>query len=434
MVLGSPVGSIDFVSLNVNEVVCKASFTLFNSRKLEDPQMELLLLRCCSGNAKMTYWQRTCNPYYIKEQIKDFDMAIDRSIQHILGTPIFGLDRLTAHLPMSMGGLGIPIASLSNEASFVASVGSSWLLQPNNIPRSGFHEARLKLISNGAVIPSLCSKSSTDVSLLILPQLKEFIQKKFMLTINGKIKEDVYLQADSRKKTILTGRCCKGSSYWLTSPPNAEHHTTIDSSAFRLLLKYNMGIPLLSKPQKCPDCQKIQDKYGHHALSCKKSSTAIDKHNSIVNGIARHMQQAKISFSFEAFNPFNETRQRPGDIYMHEFDIYGEAFFDVSVINICADSYISRASKGQLEGSKIRFEEKQKKYRELGPRLKPLVIESTGGWHPFSYDYLKTLADHISARIDKSAIKALDDILTTVSFCLQRNQGAMLVRRCLDLN
>jgi hypothetical protein len=62
----------------------------------------------------------------------------------------------------------------------------------------------------------------------------------------------------------------------------------------------------------------------------------------------------------------NNTRQRPGDIYMPEFDIYGDAFLDVSVINICADIYVSRATKGQLEGSRIRFEEKMKKYPELG--------------------------------------------------------------------
>lgn len=42
----------------------------------------------------------------------------------------------------------------------------------------------------------------------------------------------------------------------------------------------------------------------------------------------------------------NDTRQTPGDIYMHKFDIYGEAFFDVSVISICTESYASKAAKG----------------------------------------------------------------------------------------
>jgi hypothetical protein len=61
------------------------------------------------------------------------------------------------HIPLSMGGIGIPIAATSNEAAFVSSIGSSWLLQPDIDPRAGFHEARLKLISNGAAVPTYVS-------------------------------------------------------------------------------------------------------------------------------------------------------------------------------------------------------------------------------------------------------------------------------------
>ena len=118
---------------------------------------------------------------------------------------------------------------------------------------------------------------------------------------------------------------------------------------------------------------------------------------------------------------------------MPEFDVYGDAFFDVSVISICANSYVSRAAKGQLEGSKIRYVQKMAKYPDLGTRFKPLVIESTGGWHPYSFDYLKTLADHIAAKTNKTARDALNGLLTTSAFCLQRHQGTMLVRRCLGL-
>jgi hypothetical protein len=54
---------------------------------------------------------------------------------------------------------------------------------------------------------------------------------------------------------------------------------------------------------------------------------AIDKHNSIVNGIFGHMKKANITCSSETFNPMNDTRQRAGDIYMPEFDMYGDALW-----------------------------------------------------------------------------------------------------------
>jgi hypothetical protein len=380
----------------------------------------------------MTYWQRTCVPSIIKDELTEFDLAIDRSLQHILGTPVFGADRETVHLPLSMGGLGIPIASISSEAAFVASVGASWGLQPNTEIRNGFNEARLKLINSGSAVPVLPAKPN-DVNTPLLTELKEFSQNKFMLAINRKIREEIGASANVKKEIIMKGRSCKGASYWLTTPPNIHFNTVIEASVFRALLKYSIGLPLLNGSHRCPDCGMNQDNYGHHALSCKVASGSIDKHNSIVDGIFRRLKKAHITCSSEAFNPMKDNRERPGDIYMPAFDVYGDAFFDVSVISICADSYFSRAAKGQLEGSKIRYDLKMKKYPDLGPRFKPLVVESTGGWHTYSFEYLKTLAEHIASKTNKSAKDALNELLTTAAFCLQRHQGTMLVRRCFGL-
>jgi hypothetical protein len=57
--------------------------------------------------------------------------------------------------PLSMGGLGIDIASLSAESAFVSSVGATFNLQRNMLPRAGFSTARAKLIDNGVPVPLL---------------------------------------------------------------------------------------------------------------------------------------------------------------------------------------------------------------------------------------------------------------------------------------
>jgi Reverse transcriptase (RNA-dependent DNA polymerase) len=432
VVLGAPIGTATFVKDHVRRIIDNASTNIFKSRDINDPQMELLLLRCSSGSPKLNYWQRSCIPDMIQEELADFDRSIDRGLQHILGTPIFGQNRLTCHLPLSMGGLGIPIASISSDAAFVASVGASWTLQPSSEVRHGFQDARLRLLGKNASVPDLPTKFSNELPPLFKP-LKEFSQRKFMLAINGTIRSDIGSTSNIKKEIIMKGRSCKGANYWLTSPPNPRFNTKIEGAAFRLLLKYSIGLPLLRGSHKCPDCGKDQDNYGHHALSCKVASGAIDKHNSIVNGIFGLLKKAHITCSSEAFNPMKDNQERPGDIYMPEFDVYGDAFFDLSVISICADSYFARAAKGQLEGSKIRYDLKMKKYPDLGSRFKPLIIESTGGWHPFSFDYLKTLADHIAAKTNVISKDALNTLLTTSAFRLQRHQGTMLVRRCLGL-
>ena len=375
-------------------IVHNVGFNLFKSRELEDPQQELLLLRCCTGSSKMIYWLRTCRPDFISDEVDILDSLINDALQHIIGIPLSVEKRDFAHLPLSLAGLGITKASLVKEAAFVASVGASWPLQPVTTPRQGYNEAVMFLRSYGILVPSIINSTVSSP----LKQNKEFSQVLLSKSINANIRETIKSNSNIKTKVLLEGRSCKGANYWLTSIPNLWSNTVIDPAAFRCLLKYSIGIPIMSEDQRCPDCGKNQDKFGHHALSCKVASGKIDRHNSIVEGISAQLKIAAINHRVEKSNPMSNSRERPGDLYMPEFDTYGEAYFDVSVISICADAYYNRADLGQLKGSDIRYKAKMKKYPDLGSRFKPLVLESTGGWHAYSFEYLKKLADHIASR------------------------------------
>jgi hypothetical protein len=98
------------------------------------------------------------------------------------------------------------------------------------------------------------------------------------------------------------------------------------------------------------------DVYGDHAVTCK-TTAVIDKHNSIVRSLFKKMSAVANSCTMEAHH-------RPADISIPEFDIYGDAFLDVSVINI---PYLQKSSKGKLCVSKIRFLEK---YPDLGAKFR----------------------------------------------------------------
>jgi hypothetical protein len=54
-----------------------------------------------------------------------------------------------------------------------------------------------------------------------------------------------------------------------------------------------------------------------------------------------------MSCIYESKNLNNPSRQRPGDIFAPEFDNYGGAYFDVSVI---VKSHLGKSSKGLLMG------------------------------------------------------------------------------------
>ena len=209
----------------MSKIVSNSISLMTKTQEIEDPQMELLLLRCCPCSPKIAFWTRTCNPVTIASELGTFDIGMDRCLQHIVGSPVSGLVRNLAHLPLSFGGLGIPIVYLITDFSFVSSVGSSWNLQPNLQPRSGYLEASLRISDLGASVATLPLKN-----LSVCPsfnQSKDFSQKSLM--VQSRLKE----QTNVTTNVIISGRSCKGSNYWLATPPCAASDSIIESRSFQ---------------------------------------------------------------------------------------------------------------------------------------------------------------------------------------------------------
>ena len=103
----------------------------------------------------------------------------------------------------------------------------------------------------------------------------------------------------------------------------------------------------MTEPSSCPDCGNLQDIHGAHALACRVASGSIDQHDSIVDRIFAQLKQARINCTKEGYES-PESQRRPGDIFIPDFDVYGDAFLDLSVISTVApaksDSRPKRAS------------------------------------------------------------------------------------------
>ena len=82
-------------------------------KDLDVSQMELLLLRPCTGFQKIVYLLKTCRPDF------DFDLVINSSIFNLQGEPINGYLRKFWALPL--GGFGITISADQSEAAFATS-------------------------------------------------------------------------------------------------------------------------------------------------------------------------------------------------------------------------------------------------------------------------------------------------------------------------
>ena len=78
---------------------------------LEDPQLELTLLRACYGLPKFSFCLRTTEPTFSRKACIDFDYNQRSALSNILGSPIDDRTWAQASLPISLGGLGLRSAS-----------------------------------------------------------------------------------------------------------------------------------------------------------------------------------------------------------------------------------------------------------------------------------------------------------------------------------
>ena len=123
VLLGAPVGSAAFSRSVVAARVEKLSLTLSKVSTLQDPQVQLALVRSCFGLPKFAYCLRTCDPAIACNEFADFDDAQCRALSSIVAAPLSIQDPqwILASLPVSLGGLGLRSAAIHSAAAFVAS-------------------------------------------------------------------------------------------------------------------------------------------------------------------------------------------------------------------------------------------------------------------------------------------------------------------------
>jgi hypothetical protein len=100
-------------TIGIGRIMCRLAV-------LEDPQVELLLLRACMCLCRMVHVLRCSPPHAVAEGIAVFDDALHPSLRRIVvaGGPGFGsLQAEIAALPLSAGGLGIVRVSMRRRRS-----------------------------------------------------------------------------------------------------------------------------------------------------------------------------------------------------------------------------------------------------------------------------------------------------------------------------
>ena len=115
--LGSDYYFAEFFSKKVDKVL-KAQELLVD---LNNPQVEIQLLRSCQSICKLNHLIRTGLSHMVSDQLSRFDLGMQRSLCYITRSSISNLAWMQASLPIRLGGLGLRSAQSSAAAAFVGS-------------------------------------------------------------------------------------------------------------------------------------------------------------------------------------------------------------------------------------------------------------------------------------------------------------------------
>jgi hypothetical protein len=105
--LGAPIGNLEFCSGVLERTVAKVSQAHDLLTEMDDPQVELLLLRACLGSGKMTFLNRVIPSHTVLPHATAFDLSMRACLARITQGNISDAAWSQAGLSLAMGGLGL---------------------------------------------------------------------------------------------------------------------------------------------------------------------------------------------------------------------------------------------------------------------------------------------------------------------------------------
>ena len=426
--LGSALGSASHANLLVMKRVLKIQSITEKLLEIMDPQIELALLRSCIGLPKINFALRTVHPFFIADSLSLFDETIRAAIDKIVGGGLTPEAHVQSQLPIFMGGLGIPSASMLAPAAFIGSLAQS-IAFLNTLDSSCSlirkdHEVVLANVNSFLELPEDTPLNMNLLSLFKHPQKQlscMFDKKCFNITLS---------QSSTRRKRILMGSSMDNAGDYLNAVPIPALQLSMTPSEFQSSTRYRLCLSVYNKESCCPQCHKVLlDVYGDHALVCQgRGNQMVVRHNQLRDIVLGYMSTACLA-------PVSEKRgildsgTEPADIFVPYFNSWPTAF-DLSVTASLLQNTMTGAGDDQGKAVLAREAAKYKKHGEecvaQGYQFIPLAVETLGGWGPEAKKVFKQLSRSIASRRDQDEHTQGSQIYQKLSVVLQKYNASMI--------
>jgi hypothetical protein len=369
----------------------------------------LLLLRVAFSAPLLQHTLRAA-PCDNHATLPTFDNLLRSALSNLCNVFLTDDQWIQASLPARSGGLGIRrVTSLAMPAFLASSVGTRQLqdqiLQANAHTPDNASDSCVQLwldANSGSHVPEHPAKQKSWDESIIRREFDELLHK----------------QVDDYDKARLLAASAKHSADWLYALPISSCGLRLDDEAIRIATGLRLGADIC-QPHSCT-CGALVDARGAHAMSCKRGSGKITRHNYINDIVQRSLARAGIPATKEPLGLLRSDGKRPDGLTLLPWREGRCLVWDVTVADTTAASYLSSSSALAGSAAETAAARKVSKYVELSPRYEfiPIAMETHGSLSRSALSFFADLGRRITATTSDS--RETSFLYQRLSVALQR--------------
>jgi len=421
--LGSPLWGDDaFFSEFISSCSEKVAASQEKLSLIDDPQVELHLLRSCLSSCKVIHLLRTVPFTILKPLLYQFDHNLRSCLGRIMQCSLSDASWQQASLPFRLGGLGLRESTYSafpaflgscngvrELASIILSIDINQLSFPNEKDAATF-------LSDFFDNHSLFTASQRDLQATLDQHLFDNLFKTFC------IRDQARLTALSHPSGTSSG--------WLKAIPRVSLGLAIPGPEFVVGLRIWLGVSLFPLSPLCT-CLSTIDNFGDHLLGCSQGPMRIRRHDALVNIVYNALAQDHPGVLKEQRASYDDGL-RPGDVFHPDYQHGRPAYFDISVRSTTQPSFVSSSAScagvAAAAGEVAKDEKHLAAVEKVGSDFIPLVVETFGVWTQFALKTLYTIADRTTPRSGVPRKVARRNLLQQLLVQLWTNNSRMILR------
>ncbi|CAG9814103.1 unnamed protein product [Phaedon cochleariae] len=347
-----------------------------------------------------------------KKELSDLDDILRSCLVSITNTNLDDQAWTQASFPVNKGGLGIRRTEELALPAYLASVHSVAGLVTSIIPEF--------VVENEAssAIREWCRLTG-------LPPPSTSVQKLWDSPLVNKAWDRIISSTSVRDKARLQAVSLKESGSWLNAFPIPSLGNFLDDNCLRIPVALRLGAALCCS-YECICCTEV-DVYGHHGLSCNKSSGRYMRHSAINDVIKRALISGNVQSILEPPGLCRDDGKRPDGMSLIPWKRGKALIWDVTCVDSLADSNIVSSIKAA--GTPACEAEKRKcgKYKCLEDKFIfiPLGFETFGPWGPSAKEIISTIGHLIYSR--SSEARSTEYLRQRISIEIQRGNAACIL-------